>query len=137
MSTSRKWVCPRGGGIGQESRGNEEDAKKYALEVLSDYLFTFQEFSTDKMRAKLSGVGLSLGDYLHLQSPAVEWLTKAAGQGGCSTATFTAILGKYNASCKSAMVLKHILRSFDAAHYCVKGSAMVALVRQDEVQQRF
>jgi len=70
----------------------------------------------------------SLPSYL-AQVPAVEWLTMAVGK-EAPPETFTAILHKYNAHCKAAVVLRALVQAFDGALFSTKAGAMVALAKQ-------
>ena len=60
----------------------------------------------------------------------MQWICRAVGR-DASTEAFTAVLHKYNAHCKSSLVLRAVLRAFSGAHFGSEGGprAMVALVK--------
>jgi len=103
----------------------DEGDKGYAVTMFYDYLFSFNEF--EEHHKRLSGI--TYEEYLHLHSPAVEWLSAYVGQ-NAPLEVFTAVLQRYNDFSKSSMVLKHIIDAFEPAHYTDKALALVALVKQ-------
>lgn len=125
-----------GGGGGNSGKSNEDASKQiqpeqkaYVTTMIVDYLFSFQEFESEKCKKYYEGC--SYDDYLRLHYPAVQWLMSYIGQ-NATTEVFTNILHKYNSHCKSSMVLKSILKSFDGKHYKDKSAAMIALIKQSK-----
>ncbi len=105
--------------------------KSYAVTMLYDYLFSFQEFRQAKFASITEKLKLSEADYLHLHAPAVEWLLKCIGQ-NASRDIFTTVLQHYRDYCSNSMVLKNIIDAFDPSHYSQNSIALVALVKQAE-----
>jgi hypothetical protein len=84
----------------------------------------------------VSSLELDFTTFLNVQVPAIEWLAVAAGKEAPSE-TFTAVLHKYNAHCKAAVVLRAIVQAFDGALYSTKAGAMVALAKQATASAAF
>lgn len=53
----------------------------HAVASLQDYLFSLQEVQQGKLDAYFRTNRLGMPEYLHLQTPAVEWLLGIAGPG--------------------------------------------------------
>jgi len=100
----------------------------YANTMAYDYMFGFKMYKSDNMKLMLKTMGVSLEEYLHLQSPAVEWIMKCVGK-KASKSVFTTTLKHYRDYCGNSMVLKHIIDCFDPKHYAPNAAAMVSLVK--------
>lgn len=94
---------------------------------------------------------MSIGDYLELHSPAVEWLLWCAagavvrGEDGSVAGseeeerrlkeTFTLVLRHYRDYCQNGMVLRHIIASFPVRLYIRSLSQVVSLVSKNEKEK--
>jgi len=125
----RSFTLAMSSGKGEDDEELEDHLRAPALSLLNDYLFSFQEFGTPKVKDKLAAVEGGYDAWLRAHLPAVQWVVRAVGR-NASTETFTQVLHKYNAHCKAALVLKAIVRAFSGAHYGTKAGAMVALAKQ-------
>jgi hypothetical protein len=94
-----------------------------------DYLFTFREFEEQKIQSYLHSQQMTRNEYLHLHSPAVEWLLFVLGR-GAGKEQFTTVLQHYRGYCNNSMVLYHIIRAFDPKLYCNNAVAMVNLIKE-------
>ena len=65
---------------------------------------------------------------MHLMVPAVDWVTKCVGL-GASKEDFQTILHQYREHCNDAMILKHLIASFDGALYLQGGAGALAMVQ--------
>lgn len=101
---------------------------QYILASIQDYFFSFQQLQTPKMVAYLKRWQLTEGQYLHLHSPAIEWILKCVGK-DASKETFQIVLQQYMEHCNHRAVLKHIIEAFDAGLYSHGSLAMVTLVK--------
>jgi hypothetical protein len=106
-----------------------QDHKDPVISSFYDYLFTFREFEEQKITAYLHSQQMTRNEYLHLHSPAVEWLLHVLGR-GAGKEQFTTVLQHYRGYCNNSMVLFHIIGAFDAKLYCQNAVAMVNLVKE-------
>ena len=83
---------------------------------IRDFLFSFKDITSEHRLAFLEAKGLSVASYLHIMSPAVGWLFGMAGKGG-DRELFTNLFAEYLEHCKSTMVLKHLVETFDAEYF--------------------
>jgi len=102
--------------------------------MLYDYLYVFDTYKEEKMVQSLKRMNLDLDTYLHLSSPAVEWLLKCIAV-DAPKSIFTTVLKHFRDFCGNSMVLKHIIDSFDPTLYAVNAAAMVALVKQADASR--
>ena len=104
------------------------DESGYATTMVYDYLYGFKEYESEKFAGSLNRMGVSLEEFLHLQSPAVEWIFKCVGR-KAPKSVFTTTLKHYRDYSSNSMVLKHIIDCFDPKHYAPNAAAMVSLVK--------
>ena len=103
--------------------------KESVMSSFYDYLYSFKEFEEGKITNYLSQMSILRSDYLHLHSPAVEWLLKVIGLEAGKEA-FTTVLQHYRGYCNNSMVLHHVVSAFEARHWIANALAMVALVKE-------
>ncbi|CAM9900360.1 unnamed protein product [Scytosiphon promiscuus] len=101
----------------------------HAVASLQDYLFSLQEVQQGKLDGFLRANRLGLPEYLHLHTPAVDWLLGVVGP-GAPRAVFTSILTHYRNHCGSLEVLRLILVHFSAEHYAPFALDMALLIKQ-------
>jgi len=101
----------------------------YALPMLQDAIFSFRMLGQEHHLSELQRLKFAEKDYIRLLSPGVEWVLKYVGR----TATrevFQSILQQFREHCNDAMVLRHIIESFDGSHYAHGAVGMAQLVKQ-------
>jgi hypothetical protein len=60
---------------------DEHKLRECSLSMVHDYLSLFRDMTSPAGEAQIEAMGLSLPVYLHLHSPAMEWLMHQLGQG--------------------------------------------------------
>jgi len=110
------------------------DTTAYADAVVQDYLFMFQDYgkgpSLDTFKSKQIYANIEHFDYLHLHSPAVDWIMGRASKGA-----FKATIKGYRDHCGNSMVLGWIVEKFDAGNYKENAAAMVTLAKQSALSK--
>ncbi|CAN0328030.1 unnamed protein product, partial [Hapterophycus canaliculatus] len=101
----------------------------HAVASLQDYLFSLQEVQQGKLDGFLRANRLGLPEYLHLHTPAADWLLGIVGP-GAPRAVFTSILTHYRNHCGSLGVLRLILKHFSPEHYAPFALDMALLIKQ-------
>lgn len=101
----------------------------YALPMLQDLLFASKMLNMDHHKSELARCKISEKEYIRLLSPGVEWVMKCVGR-TASREVFQSILQQHRDHSNDAMVLKHIIDSFDGSHYSHGAIGMAQLIKQ-------
>jgi hypothetical protein len=126
-------------------QGNEvlPENVTHAVSVLRDQLFCFTMLRGPAFLAELKQVGVEPNEYSRLMSPGIEWMCKTVGKakssslgggvGGSGVSSkdiFQSVLRQYKEHCNDAMVLNHIIDSFDGSHYSHVALGLAGLVKE-------
>jgi len=96
--------------------------------MIDDYLFTFREFKQEKVRRMYLNRGITLDEYVRLQTYAFDLLLRFAKK-GLNAEMSADILKRYNKNCKHLTILSVLLRHIDADFVSKKASNIIALIR--------
>jgi hypothetical protein len=108
---------------------NDGRQRECVLACLSDYLFTFNEISSGARQAQMEALGVDLGTYLNLHSPAVGWLVHQAAA-KCPKEVFQAVMQQYRDWCGNSMVLMHIIDAFDPSFWSAHATVMLGMCKE-------
>ncbi len=98
--------------------------------LVQDILFGCQMLKKPNHMATLKKANVSVGEYSHLLSPAVEFLLKiVAKKSSTSKELFQSLLQSYRDYSMDLMVLRHFIEAFDGSFYAHGALGMVALIK--------
>lgn len=100
----------------------------HALSMLQDIIFSTPVLREPHMLSEWKKSSITAAQYFGLLSPAVEWIVKCVGR-SASKEVFQSILQMYRDHSNDAMMLRHIIESFDASHYTNSALGMAALIK--------
>lgn len=104
------------------------DNPSVVLSMIDDYLFTFREFKQEKVRRMYLSRGVTLDEYVRLQTYAFDLLLRFAKK-GLNAETSANLLKRYNKHCKHLTILSVLIRHIDADFVSKKASNIIALIR--------
>jgi len=104
------------------------DQRDYLITGFNDYVYANQVITKRPQFQKfLEDTRITLPDYVHLYSPAIEWLLQCIAFKSEQN-VFNAILSKYKES-GNALVLNHIISSFHPDFIAGNAQAMAQLIK--------
>ena len=101
---------------------------QYANNMLLDSLFSYKDLRDTHHQIELVRCGIDEARYVHLMVPGIDWITKCVGL-GAQKDDFQTILHQYREHCNDAMVLRHLIASFDGSLYLEGGAGALAMVQ--------
>ena len=110
---------------------NRDDIRRTMVESNLQDSFISLTVLRDDAHMSFTKASIKLGSYIHLLSPAIEWMVYNVGL-DATREQFQAVLQLYREYSNEAMVLRHIIDAFDPIYYSHGSIGMAALIKVSE-----
>jgi len=108
-----------------------DDARRTMIDSMLQDSFVCLSVLREDVHMSFSKASIKLSSYIHLLSPAIEWMIYNVGV-NASREQFQAVLQLYRQYSNESMVLKHIIDAFDPSYYSHGSIGMAALIKQSQ-----
>ncbi|PIK41137.1 putative UPF0505 protein C16orf62 [Apostichopus japonicus] len=105
--------------------------KSHHINNLYDFINSFSQLDSDTVQNVLAMQRLDMPSYLHLYSPALDWLLQCIAFKAAEN-TLTEILGKCKKHCNNALLLNSIMSAFKPEFISRRAIEFLELIRECE-----
>ncbi|EGD73723.1 hypothetical protein PTSG_05429 [Salpingoeca rosetta] len=104
-------------------------ARAFLMPLFRDLMATMKQVSTDHVRRQLKEQRISTGEYMHIFSPAIDWIMQCVAH-KADAATLREIMDTCQANKGSSVLLNAVIASFPTGYVSRRATQFISLIKE-------